>query len=155
MPESKYAGGSANYLVRHLHGVAIAIRGRFGEEIESRGHNLTTAMSHLIVNLPVSGLGMSDLAARLRLTLQRTGQLVGSLEEFGYIERIADENDGRAKRVVFTRRGRKLLRDIDATDIAVTKEIATVLGERRFEHLCRDLEALDRAINGPDDILDL
>jgi DNA-binding MarR family transcriptional regulator len=152
---SRFAGGSASYLLRHLIGVATAIRASVGQEIETRGHDLTSATSQLIVNLPIDGLGMSELAARLRLTLQRTGQLVTTLEEFGYVERVGDEHDGRAKRVIYTRRGRKLLHDIDATDAAVTREIASVLGERRFARLQRDLEMLDHAFNGSDDVLSL
>jgi DNA-binding MarR family transcriptional regulator len=153
--EARFAGNSANYLLRHLMGVAIAIRAGVGEEIEAHGHDLTPATAQLVVNLPIDGLGMSELAARLRLTLQRTGQLVGNLEEFGYVERVADEEDGRAKRVVYTRRGRKLLEDIDAADASVIKQIAGILGERRLAHLCRDLEALDVAFNGEDDVLRL
>ena len=151
----RFAGSSANYLVRHLIGVTVALRRSFREELESQGHELSTAMSELVVNLPIDGLGMSDLAARLRLTLQRTGQVVASLEESGYVERITDENDGRAKRVAFTRRGRTLLEHIDATDASLTKGIGSVLGERRFARLCKDLEELDQAINGPDDVLNL
>jgi DNA-binding MarR family transcriptional regulator len=98
---------------------------------------------------------MSQLAERLRLTLQRTGQLVRTLEEFGYVERVTDERDGRAKRVVYTQRGRKLLQDIDAADATVTREIATHLGTRRLASLCRDLEALDDAFSGKDDVLTL
>ncbi len=152
---SRFAGGSANYLLRHLIGVATAIRASVGQEIEARGHGLTPATSQLVVNLPIDGLGMSELAARLRLTLQRTGQLVTTLEESGYVERVGDDHDGRAKRVIYTRRGRKLLNDIDATDAAVTREIASVLGERRFARLQRDLEMLDHAFNGSDDVLSL
>jgi DNA-binding MarR family transcriptional regulator len=152
---SKYAGASANYLLRHLIGVAGAIRARVGRDIASHGHELPPPTSQLLVNLPVDGLGMSELAARLRLTLQRTGQLVGELEEFGYVERVADEHDGRAKRVVYTARGRKLLQDIDAADETITKQITTVLGATGLARLCRDLERLDRAFTGEDDVLHL
>jgi DNA-binding MarR family transcriptional regulator len=152
---NRYAGSSANYLLRHLLGIALTIRRNVGHEIQARGHDLTPATAQLVLNLPVDGIGMSELAERLRLTLQRTGQLVGSLEEFGYVERVTDERDGRAKRVVYTRRGRKLLEDIDAADAAVTREIAAHLGTRRLASLCRDLEALDAAFRGEDDVLAL
>ena len=142
-------------LLRHLLGASTAIRARVGEEVASRGHQLTGATAQVMVSLPIEGLGMSDLAARLRLTLQRTGQLVSQLEELGYVERTADENDGRAKRVAYTARGRHLLEDIDATDMALTQEIAELLGKQRFARLCRDLEALDVALNGPDHVLRL
>lgn len=151
----RFAGASANYLLRHLIGVSNALRSSVGEEIESRGHHLKASTPQVIVNLPIDGLGLSELATRLRLTLQRTGQLVAQLEELGYVERVLDESDGRAKRVVYTERGRKLLQDIDAADASITKEVSSVLGEKRFARLCRDLETLDREINGPDDVLRL
>lgn len=151
----RYAASSANYLLRHLVSSALAIRRNVGLEIQARGHDLSAATAQLVVNLPIDGLGMSELAARLRLTLQRTGQLVARLEELDYVERVADEHDGRAKRVVYTRRGRKLLEDIDEVDAAVTRDIAAHLGDRRLASLCRDLAALDAAITGEDDVLEL
>ena len=153
--QQRFAGGSANYMIRHLIGVATAVRAGFGQEVQARGHIFTPPMTQLIVNLPVDGLGMSELAARLRLTLQRTGQVVAQLEEAGYVQRVPDEHDGRAKRVVFTERGRKLVDDIDEVDRALTDELAKLLGKKRFERLCQDLEALDQAVTGDDDVLKL
>ena len=104
---------TANGLLRHLIGAANAIRAEIGAEIVALGHEYSPAASHLVVNLPPEGLGMSELADRLRLTPQRTGQLVQNLESFGYVERVPAPEDGRARRVVFTDRGRELLADID------------------------------------------
>lgn len=152
---TRFAGGSANYMLRHLLGVATALRASFGEQIRARGHTFSPAVSQVIVNLPFDGLGMSELAGRLRLTLQRTGQLVDQLEQLDYVQRVADEHDRRAKRVVYTPRGLELLEDIDAVDRAVTSELAKLLGQQRFDRLCRDLETLDRAVTGADDVLQL
>jgi DNA-binding MarR family transcriptional regulator len=93
---------------------------------------------------------MTELAARLRITLQRTGQLVQQLEEAGYVERVPDEKDGRAKRVVYSRKGRRLLADIDEAMDELSEELAAVVGKRRFDQLCGTLEELDRALNGED-----
>ena len=97
-------------MLRHLIGAANAIRAEMGAEIVALGHEYSPAASHLIVNLPPEGLGMSELADRLRLTPQRTGQLVQNLESFGYVERVPAPEDGRARRVVFTNRGASSLR---------------------------------------------
>ena len=123
---------TANGLLRHLIGAANAIRGEIGAEIEGLGHEYSPAASHLIVNLPSEGLGMSELADRLRLTPQRTGQLVQNLESFGYVERIPEPEDGRARRVVFTERGRQLLADIDRIDERYTKLLVERLGAERW-----------------------
>jgi DNA-binding MarR family transcriptional regulator len=140
-------------MLRHLIGAANAIRADFGAEIESRGHDLSPSTAHLLVNLPVDGIGMSELTERLQVSQQRTGQLVQMLEDFGYVERVADPEDGRAKRVVFTARGRRLLADIEKVDALVTKGLAELLGEKRFARLCKDIEALDSAIRGEDDVI--
>ena len=146
---------TANGLLRHLIGAANAIRGEIGAEIEGLGHEYSPAASHLIVNLPSEGLGMSELADRLRLTPQRTGQLVQNLESFGYVERIPEPEDGRARRVVFTERGRQLLADIDRIDERYTKLLAERLGPERFARLCEDAEFLDRAFREDDELIDL
>jgi len=91
---------------------------------------------------------MSELADRLGLTLQRTGQLVQQLEDDGYLKRVPDELDGRAKRVVYAARGLRLLRDVDGIADAITEEFTTILGGGRFASLCTDLAALDEELRG-------
>lgn len=142
-------------MLRHLIGAANAIRTEIGSEIVGLGHEYSPAASHLIVNLPPEGLGMSELADRLRLTPQRTGQLVQNLESFGYVERIPAPEDGRARRVVFTERGRELLADIDRIDERYTRILAERLGPDRFARLCEDAEFLDRAVRDDDELIDL
>jgi DNA-binding MarR family transcriptional regulator len=121
-------------------------RQRVRDRLSERGHALGPASTQVFPNLPREGLGMTELAARLRITLQRTGQLVQQLEEAGYVERVPDEKDGRAKRVVYSRKGRRLLADIDEA----MDELAAVVGKRRFDQLCGTLKELDRALNGED-----
>lgn len=135
---------------RHLIGLATAMRLRMREGLIERGHELRPSTAQVIPNLPPDGLRMSELAARLRLTIQRAGQLVGELEEVGYLERVPDPSDGRAKRVIFTRRGRTLIRDIEEITRATTEHFASQIGNERFELLCELLEELDVAINGLD-----
>lgn len=146
---------TANGMLRHLIGAANAIRAEVGAEIEALGHEYSRAASHLVVNLPAEGLGMSELAERLRLTPQRTGQLVQNLESFGYVERVPDAIDGRARRVVFTDRGRQLLDDIDRIDERLTKSLVERLGAARFARLCRDLATLDRSVRDDHELIDL
>jgi DNA-binding MarR family transcriptional regulator len=90
---------------------------------------------------------MSALAQRAGLSLQRTGQLVAQLEEEGYVQRVADSGDGRAKRVIYTRRGQRLLTDIDDMLEQTNALLAEVVGEARFGKLVSDLAKLDRALN--------
>lgn len=135
---------------RHLIGLATAMRLRMRAGLVERGHELRPSTAQVIPNLPPEGLRMTELAARLRLTLQRAGQLVAELEEVGYLERVPDPSDGRARRVVFTRRGRTLIRDIDEITRETTRFFADQIGDAPFQRLCEGLAALDVAVNGLD-----
>jgi DNA-binding MarR family transcriptional regulator len=128
--------------------LSTAIRDRISAGILARGFALGPAATQVLPNLPPEGLGMSELSERLRLTLQRTGQLVQELEAEGYVAREADPSDGRAKRVVYTRRGRALLEQADAVMAGVSAELAGELGEARFRSFCAALAQLDTAVNG-------
>lgn len=142
--------GDADQLARHLLALSTAIRDRISAGLLARGYALGPAVTQLLPNLPLAGLGMSELAGRLRLTLQRTGQLVQQLEDEGYVARETDARDGRAKRVVYTRRGRALMRDVGAVQARVSGELAQVLGDARFRSFCAALAQLDTAVNGAD-----
>jgi DNA-binding MarR family transcriptional regulator len=142
--------GDADQLARHLLALSTAIRDRISAGLVARGYALGPATTQVLPNLPLAGLGMTELAGRLRLTLQRTGQLVQQLEEEGYVAREADALDGRAKRVVYTRRGRELVRDVGAVLARVSGELAGTLGDARFRRFCAELATLDTAVNGED-----
>jgi DNA-binding MarR family transcriptional regulator len=141
---------SVERMSRHLIGVSTAIRLRMSHGLVDRGHDLRPSTAQVIPNLPLEGLRVTELAARLRLTLQRTGQLVGELEEVGYLQRVSDVTDGRAKRVVFSARGRELIRDIEEITHEITNAFASQLGASRFEDLCELLAELDVKVNGAD-----
>lgn len=149
-PAASEPAAATRALSRHLIGLATAMRLRMRTGLLARGHELRPSTAQVIPNLPPDGLRMSELAARLRLTLQRAGQLVGELEEVGYLERVPDPGDGRARRVVFTRRGRTLLRDIDEITSETLAFFAERLGEERLHRLCALLAELDVAVNGID-----
>ncbi len=135
---------------RHLLGLATAIRGKVRDGLLERGHTLSSSSTQVIPNLPPEGLGMSELAGRLRLTLQRTGQLVQQLEEDGYAERVPDEHDGRAKRVVYSPSGQQLVADINEIMNEVNDELAEAVGKARYERFTQELAALDAIVNGVD-----
>ena len=138
------------HMSRHLIGLSTAMRLQMRAGLLERGHDLRASTAQVIPNLPADGLRISELAARLRLTLQRTGQLVNELEEVGYLERVVDPTDGRARRVIYARRGKKLVRDIEEITQEITGRFSEALGRARFESLCTLLAELDVAVNGAD-----
>lgn len=61
-------------------------------------------------NLDPEGTRLTVLAARAGLTHQSVGEVVTELERRGYVERIPDPTDKRARLVSLTDRGRDLVR---------------------------------------------
>ena len=53
------------------------------------------------------GARLTDLAERANLTKQAVGEVVSELEQRGYVERVPDPADGRAKIIRLTERGKE------------------------------------------------
>jgi DNA-binding MarR family transcriptional regulator len=66
-------------------------------------------------NLDPEGTRLTTLAQRTGLTHQSVGEVVAVLEQRGYVERVPDPADGRAKLVRLTDSGRDLVRAAIAT----------------------------------------
>jgi DNA-binding MarR family transcriptional regulator len=58
-------------------------------------------------NIEPEGMRLTDLAERAFMTKQSVGEVVSDLEKRGYAERVPDPNDGRAKIIRLTERGRE------------------------------------------------
>ena len=52
------------------------------------------------------GSRLTDLAERAGMTKQTVGEVTSDLEKLGYVERVPDPSDGRAKIIRLTERGR-------------------------------------------------
>jgi DNA-binding MarR family transcriptional regulator len=92
------------------------------------------------------GTRVSDLAARAQVTKQSMAELVLHLERHGYVERVPDPSDRRAKLVRATRRGEEvfaLAREfVAATEAAWTRK----LGKRKMQQLRELLVELNAAL---------
>jgi DNA-binding MarR family transcriptional regulator len=53
------------------------------------------------------GSRLTDLAERAGMTKQTVGEVASDLEKLGYVERVPDPSDGRAKIIRMTERGRE------------------------------------------------
>lgn len=89
-----------------------------------------------------AGTRLTDLAARANMTLPAMSELVDDLQHLGYLERVPDPGDRRAKLIRPTRRGRRLL----VAALRAVREIedgyAAVVGEERYASVVRALQAL-------------
>lgn len=88
------------------------------------------------------GLRLTDLAARAGITAQSMGELVDDLEVKGYLERRADPDDRRAKRIYLTDRGRNNARAAKRAIADVENDLVKLLGQQRYRHLRRALKQI-------------
>jgi DNA-binding MarR family transcriptional regulator len=90
----------------------------------------------------LEGLRPSQLADRRGITKQSVNDLLGHLEQHGYLLRVPDSADGRARVIRLTSKGRRLEQTIYAEAGAAQRRIAEILGPRRFAQLHGSLELL-------------
>jgi DNA-binding MarR family transcriptional regulator len=81
------------------------------------------------------GARPSELAARLRISKQALNYLLGELERLGYLERRADPDDLRSKRIALTPRGVAAVGVIREAVGEVESAWAQQLGAERFAEL--------------------
>ena len=91
---------------------------------------------------PDNGSRLTDLAERAMMTKQTVGEVVSDLEKLGYVERVPDPEDGRAKIIRLTRKGRhayqvgrRLIEDVE-------REWGERFGEERIAALREVLDAV-------------
>jgi DNA-binding MarR family transcriptional regulator len=88
------------------------------------------------------GSRLTDLAQRANMTKQSVGEATSDLEQRGYVERVPDPDDGRAKIIRLTERGREA-RAIGRRFIDdIEREWAERYGEERVAALREALEAI-------------
>jgi DNA-binding MarR family transcriptional regulator len=92
--------------------------------------------------LDEGGTHASELSGRSGLSRQALTQIVDEMEARGYVERIPDPEDRRAKLVVYTERGRAGFRDSRRVIAAIEREYRERLGDHGFEALREQLEKL-------------
>jgi len=90
------------------------------------------------------GARPSALAARLRISKQALNYLLGELERLGYLERRADPDDLRSKRIALTPRGIASVGVIREAVGEVETAWAQQLGAERFDELRNLLLELNR-----------
>jgi DNA-binding MarR family transcriptional regulator len=95
----------------------------------------------------LDGLRPSELADQVGITKQSVNDLLGHLEQHGYLRRVADSADGRVRVIRLTSRGRRLEETISAEAQAAQMGIAEILGPRRFAQLQSSLELLTELLS--------
>ena len=96
----------------------------------------------------LEGVRPSQLADRVGITKQSVNDLLGHLEGHGYLLRVPDSVDGRARVIRLTAKGRRLQETIYAAAGAAQQQIEEILGPRRFAQLHSSLELLTEQLEG-------
>lgn len=118
------------------------------EALRAHGHDLPLSQARVFQRIAVSGSRLADLAQAAQLPKQTVGSIVDQLERAGYVRRVPDPDDARARRVTITSRGRQLVE----ISIPVVREVEATwrahLGATRTRQLQESLTEL-RQITDP------
>ncbi len=83
------------------------------EELHARGYeDIRLAHNTLLIHLDFEGNSISEVADRAQLTKQAMGLLADELEKMGYLTRRVDEKDARARILMLTDAGQRLMLDM-------------------------------------------
>ena len=100
---------------------------------ESGFPDLRPRHSALLTALEPQGTRLTVLATRAAMTPQAMGELVDDLEQKGYLHRMSDPTDRRARLVAFTPRGQQALSECLAVVARVEAHYASLLGQDRYD----------------------
>ncbi len=111
--------------------------------------DLRSTHSRVFEQLRDEGVRVSELAEWSQMTHQSMSELVAYLEGRGYVERVPDPTDARAKLVQLTAKGHELSRAAAEHMAAIEARWRGVLGERRMRALWDGLETVLTATSAP------
>jgi len=93
-------------------------------------------------HIPPQGIRLTALADAALMTKQSMGYLVDDLAALGYVERVPDPTDRRAKVVRLTARGRAVEETVRKVIRQIEADWTARLGQEEYQHLTRLLRAL-------------
>nr|WP_097182737.1 MarR family transcriptional regulator [Blastococcus haudaquaticus] len=113
-----------------------AMETRVFEGLAAAGFDdFTPAQARVFQRIASDGSRLTDLAAQAGITKQSAGFLVDQLERAGYVERVPDPQDGRARLVRVAERGRRSVEASRRIVAEVEAEWTAHLGVGRMAEL--------------------
>lgn len=117
--------------------------------LAEHGHGaVRAAHASVFQYLDDTGTTVSLLAERAQMTKQAMAELVQYLESHGYVQRVPDPKDRRAKLVLPTERGLEVIAVAQSVAPAVEQQMSALVGPDRMRALQDDLETIRRAATG-------
>lgn len=140
-------GDGGRYIGAMLRDVWQWIRDQMYAGVVAAGYDDLSAAHVGLWRFPgLEELRPSQVADRVGITKQSVNDLLGHLEQHGYILRVPDLADGRARVIRLTPKGRRLQQTIYAEAGAAQLRIEEILGSRRFTQLHHSLELLSEQL---------
>ena len=126
-----------------------SMEGRVFQALAAAGYDdFTPSQARVFQRIAPDGSRLTALAEQAGITKQSAGFLVNQLERTGYVERVPDPTDARARLIRIAARGRAML-PLAATVVAqVEAEWTEHLGRRRMRQLREILTSL-REVTDP------
>ena len=130
-------------LLRLIGLVARQLSDELQAEMEREGFDDTRfAHNAVFANVPPEGIHLTELAERAGMSKQAMSELVVDLEDLGYLQRVADPDDRRAKIIEFTSRGWQAVDAALATFGRIEARLDDQVGPGRMRQLRRTLLAI-------------
>ncbi|WP_406473296.1 MarR family winged helix-turn-helix transcriptional regulator [Streptomyces sp. NBC_01615] len=120
----------------------------FAALAEAGFDDFTPAQARVLQRVGPNGTRLTDLAEQAQVTKQTAGFLVDQLEKAGYVRRMPDPTDKRARLVCLAERARAAQPVAAAVIAEIEKEWEAHLGKRRMTQLRQALTML-REITDP------
>jgi DNA-binding MarR family transcriptional regulator len=142
---------SENWYIDHdlpLIGLLAEVKGAVSDELYGRLHeagygDLRPAHGCVFGFIErVGGDRLTALAERSGLTKQAVGEAVADLERLGYVERVPDPGDRRAKIIRLTERGAQAMAVAAEIFADIERRFADEVGEERFAEFRDTLQRL-------------
>jgi DNA-binding MarR family transcriptional regulator len=128
--------------------VFVALNDIVIARLTERGHDVVRpAHGAVFQYLDDTGTTVSVLAERAHMTKQAMAELVQHLESHGYLTRVPDPEDRRAKLVLPTERGHEVIAIAQGLVPELEGQVTKLLGVDRTRALRQDLETIRRTVS--------
>lgn len=140
-----------NNMPRHMIALSRHIQsGLLKELMNTCGHpGLKLQFEPFITLVGEQGARITELADQLAVSKQAINQSVNQVEAAGYLHRLPDPLDGRAKKVMLTPRGRQVLEDGAELMREVEEELQLLIGKKQLTRFTYNLYRFYKSLGLP------
>ena len=126
---------------RHLLGVTLYLQTEIMDSLTNgHGHaNLRLGYEPYITLIGPDGNRLSSIADTLQITRQAANQAANQIEAAGYIQRLPDPEDGRAKILALTGQGRQLRKHGTGEMTRLQQQFQELVGNEALKRLIKTL----------------